>query len=835
MTYSFRHRTLAAAVLCALTALQAGATQAAEQAARPSLLQQSEQMPAEFRDHLFGVPLAVRVEKDGRYLGDAQVVLGKGETVQLLSFEESHDSTSSPAERERWSTALADPVPLGVCGSACVPGLNAVHYSLENSLLTLLTQDAGDSDAAARYLSVPEQGSSGLVVRNMLNINAGENQPTAASYAAELQGSLGRWSTLGSYTFNHSAGAQGSSSHYVTALYAQREMQGHYVRAGYFLPNFDGVSRQPRAPGTDSKTSFGVMAGTSDVLLANTATRSLYPVYVTASRQGVVEVRRDGTLISTQAVQPGMQELDTTRLPAGIYDVELRVIEDGQPSSVQQAAIHKPNSWRDTSRRWRYSAFAGVQQGLLDSGEDSEDGKPTAGVLVNYLLHPRAVVGAAVRQVGDRRGVGTSLDWQATDALLFSTNLYDSTDAGRGVNAQGIFVHGKGSLTVAHSRSWVEQREWLRPVAGQAPRWETYGGWQDSSSLALSQRLWGGSTLTARMAHNSGFNAGTSVDVSFSRQQSLFGSQANWRLSAYDRPGNAFTGHRRQRGLDFTMSLALGSQERRYSGSLGSRTGAGGARDLYASADVTQNVESTWLRSVNANLSVDRHGLGAGAGVQIDHPMVDGVANVRHSSGQGGTGGFLSLESNVALGGGALAVVSRSQARGDGTGMIVDVTSDLAGIRLRGDDNQGGGVTLRPGRNFIPVSAYRAGFVQFDFEGMAAPAAKIEPATVAYHLNKGGVMHAEVNVLRTFTVMGQVLDAEGRGVRGVHVVNHAGRSVSQDEGFFTLELSAREPVVELRFPEQQGCTLTLDEARYPREGDLLMVGGVSCPVQVAGQ
>jgi hypothetical protein len=165
--------------------------------------------------------------------------------------------------------------------------------------------------------------------------------------------------------------------------------------------------------------------------------------------------------------------------------------------------------------------------------------------------------------------------------------------------------------------------------------------------------------------------------------------------------------------------------------------------------------------------------------------------------------------------------------------MIVDVASDFPGLELRADDSRGGGVVLKPGRNFVPVNAYRAGHVQFDFN-TGAPAATIQPATISYHLNKGGVMHAEVKVLRTFTVMGQVLDADGNGARGVHVINHAGRSVSQDEGFFTVELSAREPVVELRHPDQSGCTLSLDESRYPREGDVLMVGGLQCPVQMAG-
>ncbi|WWW36544.1 CS1-pili formation C-terminal domain-containing protein [Stenotrophomonas rhizophila] len=83
--------------------------------------------------------------------------------------------------------------------------------------------------------------------------------------------------------------------------------------------------------------------------------------------------------------------------------------------------------------------------------------------------------------------------------------------------------------------------------------------------------------------------------------------------------------------------------------------------------------------------------------------------------------------------------------------------------------------------------------------------------------------------------MGQVVDADGRGVRGVQVINHAGRSVSQDDGFFTLELSARAPVVELRYPNLTRCELVMEQASYPREGDLLMVGGVRCPPPVAVQ
>ncbi|WP_295520582.1 TcfC E-set like domain-containing protein [uncultured Stenotrophomonas sp.] len=804
------------------------------EAALHTLQQQRERMPAEFREHLFGTPLSVHVELDGTFLGDAQVVLHEDNRLQVLAFGDSYESTLPATERERWAALLAEPTALGTQADAA-QGLAALHYSLGNSLVSLLSTDGQRASAEQRYLQVPEQGSTGLILRNSVAYSGGQQQDSALRYSAELQGSLGQWSTQGSYQYYRSRMAGDSDGHYISALHAQREFKDHFLRVGYFLPTFQGVTRQPRAPGSQNYTSVGVMMGSSDVLLADTAYEAVYPVYVTASRDGVVEIHRDGSLIGTQAVSAGMQALDTRRLPGGIYDVELRVVEDGQVSSQEVATIHKPNHWRDPARRWRYSMFAGTQQGLLDSGNDRQHGKVAAGAVVNYLLHPRAVAGASVQRVGTRRSTSASLDWSASDSFNLYTNLYDSSDAGRGVDAQGLFRYAKGSLVASHARSWVEQRNRLAGRDGQPARWQTVGGWQNSSALSINHRLGDGYSLTLRVAHSQGFNAGTSVDASYWRRQRLFNTDASWRLSVYDRPGVAFGSARRQRGIDFTVSVALGEAGRRYNGSVGSRTGTTGRRDLYAGMNVQQHLGEPWVQSVQGTASVDRSGLALAAGAYVDRPQLQGDVQALRAASNGRLSGSANLESTLAVGAGKLAVVGRSQTASADTGMIVDVTSDFPGLSLRADDSRGGGVVLRPGRNFVPVSAYREGHVQFDFNDHHAHTAAIQPSTVRYHLNKGGVMHAQVDVLRTYTVMGQILDADGNGVRGVHVINHASRSVSQDEGFFTLELSARAPVVELRHPDQHRCTLTLDEARYPREGDLVMVGGLQCPPQVAGK
>ncbi|HBS56455.1 MAG TPA: fimbrial protein [Stenotrophomonas sp.] len=796
----------------------------------PSLLEQRDRMPAEFRSHLFGAPLTVRVDLDGRYLGDAEVVLHEDNRVQLLAFTEAYESPWPETERARWAQQLAQPMPLGICANAC-RGLAALHYSLSNSLLTLLTPDAGNTEA--RHVALPEAGSHGLIVRNSLSVHGGQDQPTAARYSAELRGSVGRWSTVGSYQYYAQAA---SREHYLSALYAQRELGDHFVRAGYFLPTFEGIIRQPRAPGAQSDTALGVMFGSSDVLLADSRSPSAYPVYVTASREGVVEIYRDGRLLSTQGVKPGIQEIDTRRLPGGIYDVELRVIADGQEASREAASIHKPTRWSDPTRRWRYSLFAGQQQGLLNSTAVQGKGGAAAGAVVNYLLHPRAVAGATAQKIGQRESAGVSLDWQATTALSTYTNFYTSSDAGRGMDLQALYRYRAGSVVANHGRSWVEQRQYVFPGDGAPPRWQTSGGWQDTTAVSISHRFGQRDHANIRIARTDGYTRGTGLDVSYGRRETLFGRHdVNWQVSAYDRPGSMATHYRRQRGIDLTVSLSLGSDRRSYGGSLGSRTGDTGRRDSYVTATATQQIDSRYVRSANGMVTVDSQGVGAGAGLLLQSPLLEGDVYLNRSSSEGRMSGSANLESTAVFGGGHAALIGQGRGTSPETGMIVDVRSDFPGVQLRADDSQGGGMMLRPGRNFVPVNAYRAGHVQFDFHGRHAPAATLQPATVRYHLNKGGVMHTTLDVLRTYTVMGQVVDGSGNGVRGVHVINHAGRTVSQDDGFFTLELSARAPVVQMQYPDQISCTLTLEEDRYPREGDLLMVGGVGCPSALAAR
>lgn len=788
-----------------------------------SLLDQAGGLPEDFRTHFFDAPLVIRLERDGRYLGDATMLLSADNTVQLVAFADTHDSSESDEERARWARALEQPRTLGPCTERCGDGLVALHYSLENSVLSLVTRAAERQPDASRYHALPDNDSHGLILRNTLIGYAGSGQSGAGSYALDAVGSLGSWSLTGNYQAYRGADAGDRLHQTVQSFHAQREYRTRFLRAGYFLPDFQGVLREPGTPDRPAATTLGVMLGSSDLLAIDEGQASLLPLYVTANRQGTVEIYRDGALIHTQPVQPGLQLVDTRRLPGGIYDVEVRVIEDGQLASRQTERISKPAQWRNLARRWRYSAYLGQQRELIGSGErDPRDGDLAAGAILNYLAHPRAVLGVSAQQIGRDRSFGSSVNWQVQDRTSVYTNLYHSTTYGTGLDLQAITSHRHGSVMLNHGRRWQVPDRQLG----------TRSGWVESTAVSLNQRFGAGTSFTGRIGYARGATDGIGVDLSLHRSQQLFGNSATWRASVFDRPmGYSHTGQaRRNRGVEVSLNLALGSDRRRYQASAGSRTDARGSRDMYGTLGVQQQLETGPLRTVSATATGDRHGLGLSGDAQYEGRLAAGNLFAQTSSLDGALSGGLNLRSTVALGGGKVAAAGHTNAD---TGMILDIDTDLAGIALQAIDSNGGSTRLSPGRNFIPISPYRMGHVQVDFIGKQPPAAAIHPARVSYHALQGGVQHRQVSVNRTVTVIGRVQDDKGRPLRGAQVHNHVGRSVAEADGFFTLEMSASKPEVEVRHADVENCRFTLDPARYPREGDVLMAGPLNCPAPIA--
>ena len=194
------------------------------------VLQQAEQLQADFASHLFNVPLVVRVELNSKYLGDALLVLTQDDQVQLLSFTDAYNSPYDDAERNFWLQELSDKVALGPCTS-CTKQWLALQYSLSDSRLSILTQDVEQQNSEQKYLLLPKDGSSGIIIQNQLNLINAESSAASSYYNLEAVASTGNWT--------HHTGAQvsksgvaGDNTYYgLSQLYSQRELQGRALRA----------------------------------------------------------------------------------------------------------------------------------------------------------------------------------------------------------------------------------------------------------------------------------------------------------------------------------------------------------------------------------------------------------------------------------------------------------------------------------------------------------------------------------------------------------------------------------------------------------------------------
>lgn len=807
---------------CIACALCLGANPAVAQAPGTSAgltaLGQAQGLPRDFEAHFFDVPLAVRVDIDGRYLGDAMVVLSRDGQVQLLEFTDTQESQEPAASRRRWQQRLVDGRPLGDCQRDCPDGLRAIHYSLVNSQLSLLTASAEQGTDVSLYHSLPEQGSRGVLLRNQLNL-VGSGEQTSGRYALQGQGSVGNWTALADAQVDRGSDQARGTRHRLDQLYGERVVEDHFYRLGYFTPGAQGLTRQPRLYGNSPDTTLGLMFGSSDSLLMDNGQPSSTPIYVTPNRPGIVEIYRNGVLINSQPVQPGLQTLDTRVLPAGIYEVEIRLVEDGQETSRNQEFIYKPSNWSNPHTRWRYNLYAGQQTQLLSNWDDEQQDSLAAGVLANYLLHPRAVLGLSAQRINQAMQYGTSLDWDLLDRLKLYGNLYRAEGRGDGYDVQLIHSHDSGSLVFSHSRSRVETAPRLRGSLAASQQ-------TTQSSLSYNHRLTPRSTATVRVSHSTGAASGTGVDLGWAFYGKLLGSDANWRLSLFDRPGTLATGNTRSRGVNLSLSMSLGEPGRRLGATLGSRTSRDGARDQNASLTYQQDVDLGALRTLGGTASFDRYGTGLSANGQFYNQYLFGDAYAQRSSYNGELSGGLNLQSTVAVGGGQLAASGQSQLQD--AGLIVDVQTDLPNLSLRADDALGGSTVLRPGRNVIPVTAYKSGHVLFDFDGDRESAAAIQPSSLDYHLNRGGVEYRQLKVLRTVTVLGRLLDHKGRAMAGAMVVNHASRSVSDTAGYFVLEMSESTPTIEVRQGGEVACLMNLDPQAMAREQDVLLGGDMPC-------
>jgi len=809
--------------LCAAIAISLGTSEAAaasHSSPHIALEQQAADLPDDFVGHFFNVPLAVRVVMHGEYLGDAMAVFSARDTVTLLHFTDSNESPSPESMRTRILGMLRSPQKLGTCVQArCPTPWRRLAFDRSSSTLDIVTIDAMAPRSDDRSVAVPTSGS-GVIVNQRINATHDGNGDASGRYWIDVLTSKHGWTTA--MAAQHQRVAANGASRRVTGTtrlqhaYAERQVKRHFVRGGAFYPDTIGLYQQPLLIGARTQNVFGIMIGSSDTLDDTRGTQSAQPMFVTATRPGLVEIYRNGTLVNTQPVKAGLQPVDTSPLPGGIYAVELRVVEDGSVTSSTNQWVYKPTLWTNTQRRWRYNVFAGRQlRGFSGQSGLRRDGS-AYGAAANMLLHPRFILGLSATAQDDGHSATASFTAQPTEWSMLHANVYRASKTGHGGDIQFNISTGRANLGLSYGDTWIATPSNVRFAVVRRRSWSFAGSLRPSQATTLNLRLTG---------HKP--ERGVSYDLAVERMFAAKGGSTAVRASIFERPLLVDRRTKRDRGFELNATLALSAPARAWSATLGQNRDVDRRNETYARLDYQRSSEGS-IPLLNAGISTDRHGVGAGGGVQFLNRYLRGDVFTTRSSLDGQWAGGLNLDTTLAFGAGHASIGGAPSLRFARSMMAIDIEGESPQSRVRAVVRDGESVLLRPGRNLVAVQPFISNRVNFDVEGSAASTTQLNRRAVDFRANAGDVLHEKVSVTQTITALGRLMDTENRPVAGAAVVTSVDRTVTEASGVFSIAVAQGRPALSVSRDDQTLCMVGDLPISLSGDDDLAMLGDVVC-------
>lgn len=765
------------------------------------LLASAGNIPDDFKSYFFQSEIPVQVYLNDKPLFEAAMRMREDGGITLASIIAS-DETLSPETQDRWEVLLRKGIETGRCERDCTQGLISADYNLGNSTLRLMTAQYEKERVRGDYVELPEHFPAGLIINNDFSALRSSSSNQHMSLSSGWTASLAGWSHNMSFQSTHVSGQYGYDRSDLYNLYSQKELAGQFIRVGFFTPDDDSGNVQTSSFGYD--TIVGAMWGTSDILLQSNESVSAWPVYVTGRNQSIAEIWRDGRLIHTQQLQDGLQALDTRRLPGGIYDISIRILENGQLIDTQTAQIYKPNSWRDTSRHWRANLWAGQQRAISSGHQDYEEGNAALGGSLDLLAWAGGIMGvsASVQENEDYwLRVRSDISLTNNESLFAqhtrtSSNLrtYSGTDVRYYRNIQsGISgsVYWRNTYTESQM---LGQHKWKSDI------------WGSSLSISLDQ----GARLTSQLEYKKNDRQrGLDADLSLSTRHNWFSRDADLRISGYDRTG--YRSGDRDRGAAISLSMSLFPSDSRHtiSAAVGVNNG-----DAYSNANYQWSPDNesaiSWLGGGVSRSSSMTTFNGNGA---IDTRYLNGDGFIQHASSSDNTAAGINLNQTLAIG--EWKIASSRDLNGQDAVMIVDlVQQDDGNIIASGSMAE---QPLRPGRNVVPVNLWQRDTLQFSSVDSSA---SVKPERISMQMNRGSVGYVKVSSVKMRTIVAVPRDRNGNILPGSVVTAGTDKGFVNDEGILTMDIPENIRAISVSVPSAQDqlhCALDTQDKGSDRE------------------
>lgn len=599
----------------------------------------------------------------------------------------------------------------------------------------------------------------------------------------------------------------------------------------------------------------GVRFGTTQAYLDRAVIGQGSPLTVLLSRNARVDAYDGERLLQSFYLDSGINDLDTTRFPAGSYLVNLRIFEDGVLVRTEDAPFSKSGAtWDETSRQWF------VQGGRLIT-RDERDHRGALQAGLRLPLHPNLAMtlGSAIVDnvaYGELRLEGRKAF--GTHEFTGSSAMLRGDDGSRGLQQQASYRHRvSGNVYHQRMRGGACRGSYINPESL---------GCSDALSASLSTPLAGGNLYfgyTRRTTYTLGreqndlpwFEGGLppgalwrpgdrqgqltrTLQANYSRSFQWHGMSLATRTGVFTQRTGASEGPRRDNGV--YVNLAVSRVVRTPMTTRQDRVGLdlqhGREEQPRAGYRIGRTRRWEWgtgYRELGGEFNGRSNGQNsASASVrqQDDYGATSATASHYRHRDQGETSYTATHTSSFALSRSGLYWGSE-YGIGAGVAVKVDNPEDIelnghaAEVRVAGARRQ----MLRFGqRRLLPLSSYTLTRTEVQdvsaYDVAAAVRVEGQGGGQSLFLPPGKLWMMPIELDLTYTFIGSAHDDEGVALHGARILNAPLPSLGNDGGFIADFPQREKTLYLLQENRLMECPLQVRE----RRSVVFMVGAVRC-------
>ncbi|HBM3184797.1 TPA: CS1-pili formation C-terminal domain-containing protein [Klebsiella oxytoca] len=606
------------------------------------------------------------------------------------------------------------------------------------------------------------------------------------------------------------------------AMY-ERDYQGNRIAVGMVDTwNLQSIASMSAL---NSSRIYGVSYGNKSSTLIEDNTLSLVPITVFLPAAGEVHIFREGRLLSIQNFPMGSYEIDTARLPFGVYDVDIQIVVNGKVANTRKAQINKTFARQSSMTgkiAWQlFSGFLEYNNMDYRHRRNISYGKKEtwlAGLAVSITKPWLSGVNMKSTLYGfDRSGVNESeINIAFNDIINFNQQVLLGTEGTfQGVSTLNFAIPGGyGNIWASRKYGYVGDR---LPItkgdyfsAGFSANLNRFVPWLGTFSISRNSNKYNGSTYT---------NADYSQTLFTNRYATVSMNAGLQRYYYNDHSG------KKERYINLDISLPLSNWlSAGFSSENGSLLANTSLRKSFDNGPVTQ-IGASLSKRIRSNTNDDSYqssDFGVNGYMNYDAKYNTGTLSVSRSS-ESNTNVSLSSQGN-------LAWTPESFNLGKGaerSGVVINTDFSEKGNMLA--QINGSSYSLTGKSNFISLPPYAEYKIELMNDKNSVDSVDITSGRRnQIVLYPGNISVITPKVKQLVTVFGRVRKPNGAVFASVDIHNHIGKTKTDSNGEFAMDVDKRYPVITLIDKQGGICEADLDlrEAR-----GAVWLGDIQCEPQ----